>query len=322
MGERELDRRSADRDPVPLADRADAHGALDQGGRGGGVVEEGPRVRVCEDPAVHHTADHDRNALLEAQRQKFPQGTLVKERVAPRNEKRIEVAHAGEPREHLNLIHAGTDRPHDALLAQTLQSRQRAPDRILPMVVRIVDVEDVQPIETEPAQARLHRSEHAVGAVVEDDPHTRGASVVGVILAVAGLAVDVGLRTHLVDGDEQAADLGREDEIVAAVVPQGQAQAPLGIAIAIEWGAVEIADAGVPCVPDETDRRDGSVQPADLGGTESQTGDPNTARSQGYAFGWLDDHRVSSNRGRAQSRWCASSVASVGTPRTSQPIRP
>ena len=193
------------------------------------------------------------------------------------------------------------------------------------MVVRIVDVEDVQPIETEPAQARLHRSEHAVGAVVEDDPHTRGASVVGVILAVAGLAVDVGVRTHLVDGDEQAADLGREDEIVAAVVPQGQAQAPLGIAIAIEWGAVEIADAGRPgmlqgsgciCI------RDGSVQPADLGGTESQTGDPNTARSQGYAFGWLDDHRVSSNRGRAQSRWCASSVASVGTPRTSQPIRP
>ena len=145
-------------------------------------------------------------------RQQLVERALVEERVAVGEQEDVHVGLAGEPREHRRLVHAGADRPDHALGAEPLEGRPRPVDRGLPVVVRVVDERDVDPVEAEPLEALLERAADAVGGVVEDESDGPGADVERVVAAVEALAVDVGVvgGSRLVA--DEPADLGRQDE--------------------------------------------------------------------------------------------------------------
>ena len=151
--QRELHRGGTQRDAVARADRAKSLGALDQWRAariGSRSVAPGPRIR--QQPAVHDAHGHDGDALLLAQRKQLVQRGLVKERVPPGHHEDIEVALASEAGEHRGLVHARADGPHHALAAQPLQRRVGAADGRLPVVVRVMDVEDVDAVQAEAAR--------------------------------------------------------------------------------------------------------------------------------------------------------------------------
>ena len=88
--------------------------------------------------------------------------SLVEQRVAPGQQEHVEVALAGEPGEHRRLVHPGADRPDDPLLAQPVERRVRAVDGRLPVIVRVVDVRDVDALQAEALEALLDRPADAV----------------------------------------------------------------------------------------------------------------------------------------------------------------
>ena len=104
-----------------------------------------------------------------AGRQQLVERSLFEQRVAPGEEHRVHVGFADEAGEHLRLVHAGSDGPDHALLAEPGEGRVRPVKRGLPVVVRVVDQGDVDPVEPEPLQALLDRPPDAVSGVVEDD---------------------------------------------------------------------------------------------------------------------------------------------------------
>ena len=53
-----------------------------------------------------------------AERQQLVERDLVEQRVAAGQQEAVEVGLAGEAGQHLGLVHAGADRPDDALRAQ------------------------------------------------------------------------------------------------------------------------------------------------------------------------------------------------------------
>ena len=125
--------------------------------------------------------------------------------------------------------------PHDALGPQSLQRRVGLAECLLPVVVRIVDQRDVDPVQAEPDQAGLHAAPHAVGAVVEHRRWCAGT-------ANPSVSRPCGSATGL----QQAPDLGGDDVLVARPPGQRGAEAALGQAEAVVRGRVERADAARP----------------------------------------------------------------------------
>ena len=78
---------------------------------------------------------------------------LVEQRVAAGAQQDVEIGLAHEAGQHLGLVHPGADRPDHALRPQLGKRRVRLGDRGLPVFVRVVDEQDVDPVETEPLEA-------------------------------------------------------------------------------------------------------------------------------------------------------------------------
>ena len=222
MGERELDGRGAERDAVPVADLADPSGPLDNLRRRGRVVEPAPGPRVREQPAVHDPADEHRDAALLAGRQQLVEGALFEERVAPGEEDGVHVGLADEAGEHLRLVHAGPDGPDRALLAEPGEGRVRPVERGPPVVVRVMDQRDVDPVEPEPLHALLDRPPDAAGGVVEDHALRPRGDVKGVVAAVEALAVELVVGADRARHADQPADLRRQD-VCVALLPRNAA---------------------------------------------------------------------------------------------------
>ena len=107
---------------------------------------------------------------------------------------------------------------HDSLRAQVVQRWVRLTDGRFPVLVGVVDEEDVDAVEAEAGQAVLDRPKHAVARVVEDDPPVGHVAERLVVDAVTGLAIDVGAGWDLVVRDDQATDLRADGELVARAV--------------------------------------------------------------------------------------------------------
>ena len=255
MGERELDRSGAERDTMPVADLADPAGALDDLRRRGRVVEPAPGPRIGEQPAVHDPADQHRDAALLAGRQQLVEGVLFEERVAPGEEDGVHVGLADEAREHLRLVHAGPDSPDQALLAEPGKGRVRPVERGLPVVVRVVDQCDVDPLEPEPLQALLDRPPDAVGRIVEDDALGPGDDVEGVVAAVEALVIALVVGADCIRPAGRAgrpSSTGRRRPGCSSA--QCRTDPPLRRSVAVEGSRVEVADAEVPGVTDRGPR--------------------------------------------------------------------
>ena len=145
----------------------EAPGPLDQLGGCRLVVVGRARVRGGEHAGVEHAAGDDRHAAAQRRGQQLGRGGLVEQRVPAGHQHHVDVRVGDEPGEHLRLVHAGADRADDAGRAQLLQRRVGLAERLLGVVVRVVDERDVDPVEAEPGQARLQAARDAVGAEVE-----------------------------------------------------------------------------------------------------------------------------------------------------------
>src|SRR5437667_1191315 len=209
VGEGELDRRRLQRDAVTVADRGETTSPVDDIHGGGPVIEAARLARRGENAAVHDPTDDDGDVPLDTRWQKVRQGVLVEERIATGDEEDVEVALASEPGQHRGLVHPGTDRPDDAVLAQSVESWIRLSDRRLPVVVRVVEEEDVDPVEPEPPEALLDRSQDPVPAEVEDDAKPRVLGPIGAATAADGVSVDVRPGLDLSGALDEPADLRR-----------------------------------------------------------------------------------------------------------------
>jgi hypothetical protein len=112
--------------------------------------------------------------------------------------------------------------------------------RLLAVVVGVVDERDVDPVQAQPAQARLEAAADAVGAVVESPDQVAGDVEPFVVAPDARAAA--GCRGRL----EQPADLGGDHVLVPRPVTQGRAEPALGPAEAVVRRGVEEPDAAVP----------------------------------------------------------------------------
>ncbi len=257
------------------------------------IVEVRPRARVGQHAAVHDPDHHHRDPLGDAARQQLGECRLVQQRVPPGDHEDVHVGLVGEPGEHRGLVHPGADRAHGPLAAQPLQGRVGAAQGRLPVLVGIVDVQDVDAVEPESLQALLDRPAHAVGAVVEDDAAALGAGVVGVIAGPVRLAVDVGARRDRIRGADQAPDLRGQDELVARPAGEGGAHPALRRPVAVQRRDVEGADPERPGVVHERDRvgvGDRAEEPADRCAAEAEARRRQAGAPERDVLEWFDRH--------------------------------
>ncbi len=144
------------------------------------------------------------------------------------------------------------------------------------MVVRIVEVDDVDPVQAEPLQAVLDRAAHAQGAEVPDPAVGGGhGETLGKVVAV-----------QLPGRAQQPADLGGEDVLVPGAAAQGLSEPSLGQAQTVMRSRVEIPDTRLPRSGNRGlgigigHRRE---QVADPRRTEGEFADLHLAASQGPA---------------------------------------
>ena len=140
--------------------------------------------------------------------------SLLEQGVPACQEEQVGVGLPGECLERRGLVHARPDRADDALLAEFDQGGECAGQRLGHMVVRVVHVDDVQPVLPEPGQALLDRGQHAVAAVVVDRGDIGSALVERQAVGTEVVRVGRGV------GAQQPADLGGQHVLVAG--PPGQ----------------------------------------------------------------------------------------------------
>ena len=231
---------------------------------------------------------------LDAQWQQLRERLLVEERVAAGEQEHVQIALPGEPGEHRRLVHAGADRPEDALA----RAAGEGPGRRRSMAACQWSSgswmkRDVDALQADPLEALLDRPADPVGAVVEDRPDRPGRRVEGVVLAVERLPVDIGAGGDGIGRPDEPADLGRQDERVAVAPAEGRAHASLGQAVAVQRGRVEVADADVPGVGEGRRRlvvADRGEQAADGRAAESEPRDTQAGPAERHPFGGFKRH--------------------------------
>ena len=236
--------------------------------------------RVGEDAAVEHPAGDDRHPSLEAGRQQLFQCDLVQQRVATGQQEAVEVGLLRKAGQHLRLVHAGADSTDHALLAQLIERAVGAAQRLVVVVVGVVDVQDVDPADGQALEALLERPHHAVIGEIEHWIERRGA-----VEHLAGLGRRIGAK--------KPADLGRERVVGARLLAQDPAEMALREAEAVEGSGVEEAQTFLPGPVDDLQRvglADGAEQAAQGRRPQAKTRDhqPGPAKPDAFASFQLD----------------------------------
>ncbi len=217
MEQRELHGGGPELDAVALADGFDLLRLLDQRRRRRHVVVRGAGFHAAgQDAGVVRSAQDDRDVPLHALRQELGEAALFEQCVAAGQQHAVEVAGLDEAQAGVALVDADADRADDAGLAQLVERPEaRVHHRLEALVqdlavldrpeVDVVDQGDVDLGQAEPQVRMFERAHHAVVAVVE-------------LGREAGQAVVAEVGRLLLAGPERmedAADLGRQDELVA-----------------------------------------------------------------------------------------------------------
>ncbi|GHE14639.1 hypothetical protein GCM10010339_86040 [Streptomyces alanosinicus] len=187
---------------------------------------------------------------------------LVQERVAAGEHHHVGGGLPQEAGEHRRLVHAGADRADHALVAQVRERGRGFLGGLPPVVVRIVEIDDVEAVQARAAEGAFDRTQDAVAAEVP-----AAAQVVGNGEALVVHAPGPGI------GHEEAADLGGQDVFVAEGGGAGRRQGVPRTDPGRSGGGVEVADAGLPGRIDGGHRvlgRGGLVEVADDGGAEAE----------------------------------------------------
>ena len=133
-------------------------------------------------------------------------------------------------RRHGGLVHAHPDRADHPLGAPAFERGVGRTQRLLDVVVGVVQVHDVDVIEAQPFEAGGERPADAVGAEVEHD--------VGRLDAEEHVGVGVGARL------EQATDLRRDHERGTIDRAEDPTESALRLAEAVVRRGVDVADPG------------------------------------------------------------------------------
>src|SRR5260221_1510228 len=254
VGKRNLDSGGPERDAVAVTGRGQPAGSFEGFCGSAAIVVAAAGFRVGQDAGVHDTTHQDRDSACLAEGQQLDQGLLIEQRVATGHEERIEVALPGETSEHPGPVHADANGADDSFLAKPVQGRGGLADRRAPMLVGIVDEEQIDPVHAQSLKALVHGAAHAIGAVVEDHRPASRFGKVGVVDAGNRLAVDIGPWWDRLDRLDQATHLGRKDVIVPPAAGQARTESPFAGAIAVQWCGVEHPDPDLPGVLDDVDR--------------------------------------------------------------------
>ena len=166
MAERESQRGVGDRDTVAPADGGNALGALQDVRRRRAVPVGRARARVGQHAAVERCRGEHRDAALPAQRQELVGGGLVEQRVAPCDQHAVEVRFTNEAHGRCGVVDSRAHGADDALLAELDQRGHGLPDRLVQVVLRVVNVDELDPVEAEAAEAVLERPTDALAAVI------------------------------------------------------------------------------------------------------------------------------------------------------------
>jgi hypothetical protein len=105
--------------------------------------------RVAQQAGVVHAGGHHADAPFGTQWQQFTQAGLVEQGVPAGEHEAVEpgiarLAH--EPGQHRRLVHASADRADGPGLPEICEGTVRAGERLVEVVVGIVDVQHVHPI--------------------------------------------------------------------------------------------------------------------------------------------------------------------------------
>ena len=153
----------------------------------------------------------------------------VQQGVAAGQQEAVEVALPGELGQRLPVVHPRADRLDHALGPQLVQGRVGLVDRLLVVIVGVVDQQDVHVVRIQPFEALLQRAEHTVPAVVEPP--------------VEGKRLHPSAVLHrLVYRVEHPANLRREDEAAPIDAGEGLSEEHLALADAVQRRRVEVAD--------------------------------------------------------------------------------
>src|SRR5690242_13126950 len=143
----ELEGCRGQRDVVAIAHGLDLLRPSQDGWLGWNVVVPGAGRRVDQDSAVEDPSDDDRDRALLAQRQQLVHRHLVEQRVAAGDQENVDVARFDKPGQHWRLVHAGADRTRRPILPELRKRREPGRAGCFEMVVRIVEEQDVEPVE-------------------------------------------------------------------------------------------------------------------------------------------------------------------------------
>ena len=234
MKGRELDRGGLERDAVRVADLRQHLRALDQSRWRIVVVELGAGLGVGQQPTVVDATRDDADATALAGRQQSCERGLIEQGVAAGEQKAIERACIREPGQHFPLVHACTDRPDRAIRPQSVKRAVCPVHGLGFMVVRVVDMQDIDPVEAQPSQTLLERSHHAVIAEIEHRPLRGRTRVIGVLAVWRDWQ------------PQQTAHLGGQHVRVARLAAEHGAQTALGRSVPVHGGRVEEPDTMAP----------------------------------------------------------------------------
>ncbi len=197
----------------------------------------------------------------------------IEQREAAGDQHRVEIGVAQEEPRRLDDVRAERDGADDTVGPELRERRICAVDRLRQVILGIVDVDDVDPVETETLHARFQLAQRRIPAEVEHR--------VGAIL-------------RLWRRDERAAGLGRDDHVVTTDRRQRPAEAGLGFPEPVQRRRVEQPDASFDGSRGSRDGVGLVVAPEDRcqrRGPEPEAGDRETGSSQRDPFELLV-HRV------------------------------
>ena len=140
-------------------------------------------------------------AVLDGGRQQVVESVLFEQGVTAGEEDDIDDAGLDEAGEQRCRVHPGADRPHDAGVAKLDERRQRRVERLVHVIVRIVDEHDVDAVPPEAPAALVEAAQHTVtGEVPASGPPCRDGEacfqVVTGVRTVVGFERPPDLRRH------------------------------------------------------------------------------------------------------------------------------
>ena len=201
------------------ADVGETSSARDQLRRRLAVIELRAVGHLCptEKTGVVDGRRHDRDPSCLGGGQQVVQAGPVEERVATSEHHDVDVALPYEPGGHRRLVHPDPNGVDHSLIAQLDECGDTGGRRLPPVVVGIVQVEDVESVGPEAGEAMVDGTEDAVAAEIPLPPVRRRGDE-SVVIELAG-------RSRLRRRQEQASHLRRE-QILIATAPRERGPEP------------------------------------------------------------------------------------------------